>query len=152
MQTRSIRAMAKRMPKFDRDRLLSEGWKAYEGKGFDAHLGPYWFRVQTRGQPEMGFYAGDRHLNQAGTVHGGALMTFADVALGLAAFWAAGAKSCVTAQLQIHLVSAPEAGEFVSCRPELVRCTSQLVFVRGLIVSRDRVVANSDGMWKIRSA
>ena len=66
-----------------------------------------------------------------GIVHGGALMTFADIALGLAAAEALETPAMATAQLQFHFTAAAQIGVLLVCRPEMVRKTSQLIFVRG---------------------
>src|SRR3546814_12293438 len=76
-------------------------------------------------------------------------MNFADIALGWIAADALGATNCVTAQLAVQFVAAPKIGEFVSCSAELVRHTSQIIFVRGLITADGRTVASADGIWKV---
>jgi uncharacterized protein (TIGR00369 family) len=129
--------------------LKAAGWKeGIPGRGFTAVTGPFWIRSNGT-EHELGFIAEPRHSNQdATTVHGGALMTFADLCLGYSAAMALGPIHCVTAQLAIQFVAAGKVGEFISGKGEVVRRGSQLVFVRGLIKSNDRVVASADGIWK----
>jgi acyl-coenzyme A thioesterase PaaI-like protein len=43
-------------------------------------------------------------------------------------------------------------GGFLTCRPELIRRTSQIVFMRGLIKAGERTVASADGLWKLLDA
>jgi uncharacterized protein (TIGR00369 family) len=129
--------------------LQSAGWTSIDADGFSTAVGTLW----TRGAGAeliVGFVADERHTNhQAGTVHGGALMTFADVAFGFGVVKALGGTNCATAQLQLQFIAAGKTGEFITCRPEIIRRTSQLVFVRGLITADDRVVASADGIWKV---
>lgn len=133
----------------DAERLKSDGWRSHEGAGYTGTLGPIWARGKG-GDLEVGFLSDVRHSNEnAGIVHGGALMTFADIALGFGVARALGGSHCVTAHLQMNFVSAGPVGSFITCRPEVVRKGAQLIFVRGLIVAGDRTVASADGMWKV---
>ena len=83
-------------------------------------------------------------------IHGGALMTFADIALGCGVADAVGVETpFVTVQLQYQFAAAAPLGAFVTCLPEVVRRTSQLVFVRGLLQVGERVIGSADGIWKL---
>ncbi|KHK91192.1 hypothetical protein LK12_09795 [Novosphingobium malaysiense] len=108
---------------------------------------------------EVGLQA-EEHLanDNLGIVHGGAMMTFADMALGCGVGHALrkgeplgdpAHSRFVTAQLQVHFVSAAQVGEFILCRPEVVRATSSMVFMRGLIEAAGRTVASVDGIFKL---
>jgi uncharacterized protein (TIGR00369 family) len=131
----------------DPEALKADGWRCKTGKGFDASAGPYWMRGRGA-EREAGLLVEERHTNSGGKMHGGALMTFSDIALGSGAADALGHKYCVTAQLNIQFVSGPRVGEFIVCRPEVVRRSSQLVFMRGLIATADRTIASVEGIWK----
>ena len=133
----------------DEAALKAAGWKpGLRGRGFTEVVGPFWVR-STGNEHELGFIAEPRHSNQdASIVHGGVLMTFADLCLGYSAAMALGPIHCVTAQLAVQFVAAGKVGELISGKGEVVRRGSQLVFVRGLIKSNDRVVASCDGIWK----
>jgi uncharacterized protein (TIGR00369 family) len=133
--------------------LAADGWKPMSiGTQFNAACGPFWIRgdAQTR---EVGLLTKERHGNgYIGTVHGGVLMTFADIAMGIGVVDAAATRECVTLQVQMQFTATAPIGSFLVCRPELVRRTSQIVFMRGLIVTGDRTVASADGMWKLIDA
>lgn len=132
--------------------LEADGWNILEVGGFSGLVGPYWWRG-TGSEAVIGFIAEKRHANHIGTVHGGMLMTFADVALGFGAVRDLGAPLCATVQLALQFVATAKLGEFVTCRPEMVRRTEQLLFVRGLVCTGDKTVASADGIWKVlRSA
>ena len=131
------------------DQLKSGGWTALDFDGFSRHLSPVWTR-KHEGQREVGFLVEAHHANNhMGTLHGGALMTLADIALGYGVVEALGASNCATAQLQIQFVSVARIGEFVICRPELIRKSPQLVFMRGLVSVGDKIIASADGIWKV---
>lgn len=132
--------------------LEAEGWVRMPGTHFNATAGPYWVRGDETGRT-AGLLSDEGHGNgHVGTVHGGVLMTFADIALGIGVVDAANTRDCVTLQLQMQFVAATKIGSFLTCRPELVRRTSQIVFMRGLIMAGDRTVASADGMWKLLDA
>ncbi len=130
------------------EQLIADGWTRIEALGFTATLGPLW----RKGPDEdctLAFLADERQGNYSGSVHGGALMTFADIALGYRGARALGHTGCVTVQLQVQFVSGARVGELVSCKPELVRLSKQMFFVRGLICAGGRTVASADGIWKV---
>ena len=129
------------------DELIAAGWRCNPGRGFNLAAGPFWVRGEG-GELEIGLLVEERHTNNAGRLHGGALMSFADISLGYGAAQALGHKHCVTAQMNLQFVSGARVGEFIACRPQLVRRSSQLVFVRGLILAADRTIASADGIWK----
>lgn len=132
----------------DPEFLRSSGWTPREADGFSATIAPYWYRGGGENL-EIGFNVKEEHCNGRATLHGGALMTFADIGLGSAASVALGHARCVTAQLQAYFVSAARVGDFITCRPEVVRRTSHMVFVRGLIKVGEKTIASGDGIWKV---
>lgn len=133
----------------DPERLKAEGWRSLEGRGFTGQLGPIWRRGEGADLC-VGFLSDVRHCNEnAGVVHGGALMTFADIGLGFGVARSLGHSSCVTAHLQINFLSAGPVGSFIHVKPEVVRKGAQLIFVRGVIMAGDRAVASADGIWKV---
>ena len=133
----------------DAAQLEADGWKLLAGPHFHAAAGPYWVRRED-GQRIVGLLGEERHGNgYVGTIHGGVLMTFADIALGMGVVDAADTRDCVTLQLQMQFAATAPIGSFLTCRPELVRRTSQVVFMRGLIMAGERTVASADGIWKL---
>ncbi len=132
----------------DPDSLRAAGWAAHEPSGFTAQLGLCWIG----GTPErrvLGFHAEDRHTNLFGKVHGGAVMTFADICLGYGASEAAQHQSMVTADLHVQFIAGAGAGEFIVGYPEVIRRTRHLIFVRGLIMAGETTIANAQGVWKV---
>lgn len=136
----------------DAARLGADGWTRMSGAQFNEAAGPYWIRSHGAGR-EVGLLGEDRHGNgHVGTIHGGVLMTLADIALGIGVVDAAKTRDCVTLQLQMQFTATAPMGGFLTCRPELIRRTSQIVFMRGLIKAGERTVASADGLWKLLDA
>ncbi|WP_370309074.1 PaaI family thioesterase [Sinimarinibacterium flocculans] len=133
----------------DAQSLVAAGWTSLTGEGFTGHLGPIWLRGAANART-IGFLGGSQQgNNRPGAIHGGALMTFADIALGFGAADALGGEHLVTAQLQLHFVAGGRTGEFITCTPELVRRSRQLIFMRGLLCAGERTLASADGIWKV---
>ena len=134
--------------------LEENGWTSGVFDAFSSQLGPVWTRGRgADGELEVAFYATDAHTNgHLGTVHGGLLMTFADVSLGMKVGEVIGGPRCTTVSLQVQFVSAGQVGDFLVCCPEVVRRTRNLMFMRGLITVGDRPVATAEGIWKIWDA
>ena len=134
----------------DEESLLADGWVRLPVVRYSAAIGPS-FGKRIDGKVTAGLLA-QEHLgnDNLGIVHGGAIMTFADMALGMGVGSVTGEQAMfVTAQMAVQFVAAANVGEFITCQPEVVRKTSSLVFMRGLIVAGERVVASCDGIFKL---
>jgi len=130
--------------------LTAAGWRRLDADGFTGLAGPFWLYSDEAGGRTAGLIIDDRHCNShMGTLHGGAAMTFADIALGWGASQAIGGTNCATVSLQTQFVSVARVGEFITCRPEVVRASAQMVFMRGLVMADDRAVASAEGIWKV---
>ncbi len=127
---------------------MADGWRELRSVGFTRVIGDVLFRTD-RGGLECGFLAvGDIDNGNGDIVHGGALMTFADIALGFAAARATGVPYCVTVQMTYQFAGSARVGDFVTCKPEIVRITSSLIFVRALMKAGDRDIGIIDALFK----
>lgn len=124
------------------------GWTRLPTQRFSLVIGTAWVRGEA-GARTVAVMAREEIINDYGAVvHGGALMTFADMALGVGAADTLADEGIVTAQLQYQFAGGVKVGQLITCAPELVRRTSQLVFVRGLVKADDEVVGSSEGIFK----
>ena len=126
----------------------ADGWEPVDDKGFLGLVGPTWRRLRDD-RLEFAFRAEPKHANLRNVVQGGMLMTFADRALGRNSWRAAGEKPVATVEFNMQFVTAGKIGEVFEIRPEIVRKTSSLVFIRGDVVCGTRTVATATGIWKI---
>lgn len=125
------------------------GWGyAEQFDPFEAFLGPYFHRL-VDGAHEFAFIVDDRHTNAAGVAHGGALLTFADAALGYALWTATDRAPCVTVSQQSNFLSPAQIGDLIACRPEVVRKTREIVFMRADFKTDDRIIFSATAIWKI---
>ena len=146
----------------DEAQLKAGGWQRLPTVRYSAALGPVYAREREGGGVDVGLIAQEHLGNDSfGIVHGGALMTFADMALGCAvglavhgkqSFGGPEAAPFVTAQMQVQFTAAAKVGSFLLAPTEVVRKTSQLLFVRTLIEADGRTVASADGIFKLLDA
>lgn len=129
--------------------LEAAGWRRLPAVRYSAALGPSWVIVRE-GVLTVALEAQDHLANDnLGIVHGGAMMTFADMALGCAIGHANNfVANFVTVQLSCNLVAAGRVGQLITCNPEIVRMTSSLIFVRGIIGAEGKSLATADGIFK----
>src|SRR5580765_2060556 len=97
--------------------------------GFNLFAGPF-YRLGDDGEVRrFAFIALDKHMNAAGGVHGGLLMTFADVAMSRTSRLVSGAKSCSTVSVSCDFVSAGRLGDLIEIRVRVTRQTRTLIFL-----------------------
>lgn len=121
-------------------------WRPIADSGFIAHVGPLYFR---EADGAYALRAAEKHANLIRVVHGGMLMSLADRALGETAMRAADGANCVTVQMEMQFVDAGRIGDWIEVRPEVVRRTGSLVFLRCDLREGARIVATAAGVWKI---
>jgi uncharacterized protein (TIGR00369 family) len=127
-----------------------EGWKKRDVPGYMSLLGPLWSRREEHGWV-YGMTAEANHLNPAGFVHGGMLMSLADQALSIVVWEAMERARCVTVQLDSHFLAAVRAGDFIQARAQVTRKSRSLVFIQGTLTVEGEPVATASGMWKVVS-
>jgi acyl-coenzyme A thioesterase PaaI-like protein len=128
--------------------LEADGWERLSTSAFSAAIGPTW-RKGEPGQRTVALLAHEGIVNDYGKViHGGALMTFSDIALGVGASDAITGHNYVTVQLQYQFAGGVALGSLITCAPELVRKTSSLAFLRGLVKADGEVVGSCEGIFK----
>ncbi len=99
--------------------------------GFNAFAGPFWRLAPDGDIRRFALLVEPKHMNGSGSLHGGVLMTFADIAMS-----------------QVARVAAGELGDVVEARVRLTRRTRSLVFLSADIVVGERVLAVATGLWK----
>ena len=127
------------------------GWKLIRAgidTDFSALIGPFWARREDAGWT-YAFRAEPRHANPRGVIHGGMLMSFADQALSLLAWEAAGRRPCATVGLNNQFIAAAKPGDWIVARGRVVRRTRSLVFMQGILSVNDGEILSADGIWKL---
>lgn len=115
---------------------------------FEIFIGPVFDTGEGTGR-RFAFRADDRHVNLRGHLHGGMLMTFADLTLGQAVWDATGNASCVTLNMQTQFLKAAMLGDVVEVLPEITRRTRSLVFARGDFTVGGELIFVASSVWKL---
>lgn len=134
-----------------KSRLEAQDWKLRSLPGFIEVAGPLWTRREQDGWA-YGVFCEACHLNPAGRVHGGALLTLLDHAISTVAWEASARAPCVTVQLSTQFLGAVEAGQFAEARARVVRKTGSLLFLDGAVVVDGGLVVSAQAVLKALGA
>jgi len=127
------------------------GWTTWSNGAdpYESVIGPFCFKVED-GRARSAFEPKPHHLNGGGTVHGGALMSFADFALFAIAHSALnGNVKAVTLTCNSEFIGAGNLNDgLIEAHGEVLRDTRSLIFVRGLITQASRPLLAFSGTLK----
>ena len=126
----------------------AHGWEIVNNTPFGDLVGPIW-KHETPERLRWGFVVEHKHLNRAGNLHGGMLMTFADQSMAMTARQATGVKRHATIELNTQFIGSVQLGQFVEAHAEVVRATRSVVFMEVKMFVEGRIVVSANGIWKI---
>ncbi|HEY2032276.1 MAG TPA: PaaI family thioesterase, partial [Rhizomicrobium sp.] len=95
------------------------------------------------------FIVDERHVNLHGVIHGGMLMTLADMTMGQAAWDACDHADVVTLNVQSQFIRGARLGEIVEVQPQLTRRTRSIIFLRGDFSVEEEIIFSCASLWKI---
>lgn len=113
---------------------------------FGRRQGPIYERADDTGWAR-GFLAEDKHCNSGGFVHGGMLMTFADILLARAVMDVA-EPPFVTASLNSKFLRPAQIGNWIEGRAEVTDQNGDWISVKGTVTSKDETVFRATGVFK----
>jgi uncharacterized protein (TIGR00369 family) len=125
------------------------GWFAWDlprdGR-FHQIIGRLLVRPDGEGRGTCRMFPDDSHTNLGGILHGGAILTFIDMAL-FAGGRAAGAstKRAVTLDCSVQFIAPGRPGIPLDAEVELLRETGRLAFFRGIAVQDGATIAAFSG-------
>ena len=123
------------------------GWKLQTlGETFAGRAGPFYWRQD--GAPGVGFFSKPHHGNLGGVVHGGMLMTLADMALFNICWKALDGAMAVTVNLNSDFLRPGPIGAFIEASGELTKGGKSLLFARGMIRAGDQDLLAFSGTLK----
>ncbi|MGA0572670.1 PaaI family thioesterase [Variovorax sp. VNK109] len=128
--------------------IQSDGWKPRDLPGFISKAGPLWARREGDNWV-YGFLVDASHMNSAGVLHGGAVMTLMDQAISTVAWEASGRQPCVTLQLDTHFLAGVREGQFAEARATVSHRTRGLIFMNGQITVDEKPVATALAIMKV---
>ncbi|MCK1544277.1 PaaI family thioesterase [Bradyrhizobium sp. 179] len=123
------------------------GWRTSSRDSFEINTGPFWHRHAPDGSILCAFRVEKKHLNGAGSVHGGCLMTFADFCLFAIASPVLQGLG-VTINFAGDFVDAGREGDLIVGTGEVTRAGRSLLFVRGQLTVEERTLFTFAGTIK----
>ncbi|WP_427788871.1 PaaI family thioesterase [Brevundimonas diminuta] len=123
------------------------GWQTYNLRDtFDVVVGPFYAKPDPDGQMRCAFRAEQKHMNSGGRMHGGCLMTFADIAMFQIAYQEMEGASGVTVQLDSAFIDGAYVGELIEATGQVTKAGKSLIFVRGQITTGERILMTFSGV------
>jgi uncharacterized protein (TIGR00369 family) len=123
---------------------------------FEEFVGPFYGRIEEapadgdrRALLWIAFEVEARHTNAYGFVHGGMMLTLADMAMGASVTNALGGRQIASMQLQSQFLKGPRTGDIVEGRTEISRETRSIVFTRSQFEVRGEPVLSASAVFKI---
>ena len=120
--------------------------------GFNLTVGPLFRLPDAEGGAvtRFAFAVAEKHMNSAGSVHGGMLMSFMDVAMSRTSRAASGAPRCSTVSLTCDFVGPGRLGDLIEARVRVTRLTRTMVFLSGELRVGERVLLVANGLVEDR--
>ena len=122
------------------------GWRYWQGDPFEDRAGPFYEKKLDDGSSMVAFRAEPRHMNGAGFMHGGCMMTFADGALFTIARRELGDSRAVTLNLTGDFLEPVFPGQLVEARGEVVRGGGKTIFVAGMVTADGKPAFRFNGI------
>ena len=122
------------------------GWYHWNHDPYETQSGPFFMRREKDGSYLSAFRAEAKHMNGAGSKHGGCLMTLADYALFAIANDELDGAMAVTMNLSSDFLGGIKPGALVEARGEVTRGGGKTIFVRGLITGDGRPALSFTGI------
>jgi len=95
------------------------------------------------------FIVQEKHMNSAGSVHGGLLMTFADIAMSRTARLIVGQGPSSTVSFSFDFVGPGRFGDMIEARVRIRKRTRSVLFQTAELVAGDRLIGLASGVWRI---
>ncbi|MGQ0581343.1 MAG: PaaI family thioesterase [Reyranella sp.] len=122
---------------------------------FNSHIGNLYVKRGEKGTRDefvMGFRVHQHMCNPAGGLHGGMMMTVADLVGAMGGGTLAGLRKFLpTVNMTFDFVAPAKVGDWVEGRPELVRATRSLLFTNIYLTVGDAKILRASSICKIPS-
>jgi uncharacterized protein (TIGR00369 family) len=131
--------------------VLPEEAHEVSTSGFNRYVGPLYRLPDADGGAvkRFAFVVADKHMNAAGSAHGGMLMTLADAAMSRTARLATDAEGVSTVSLNCDFVGPGRLGDLVEARVRISRRARTMVFLSAELYAGERLLLVASGLWKI---
>jgi uncharacterized protein (TIGR00369 family) len=121
-------------------------WDLPDDDRYNATIGKLLVRGEGEGRARCRIFPTRRQSNLGESAHGGAILTFIDMAM-FAGGYAAGADigPSVTLDLSAHFLSAARLGVSLDATVEVLRESKRMASMRGLVEQEGEIVASWTG-------
>lgn len=133
----------------DTHAALPPGAENISRGGFNAYAGPFWRLPDEDGAKRYALRVEPKHMNSSGSLHGGVLMTFADIAMSQTSRAVSGASTCTTVSLTCDFTGPGKLGDVIIAQVRVTRQTRTMVFLSAELVCEKRTLGVATGLWKI---
>ena len=122
--------------------------------GFNQFVGPFYRLPDAEAGTikRLAFVITEKHMNAAGSVHGGMLMSFADMAMSRTARSDDGNATVSTVSVNCDFVGPARLNDVVEARVRVSRRARTMVFLAAELVAGDRLLLVATGLWKVAPA
>lgn len=125
--------------------------RAQFSPGFLDHGGPYFLKPRDAAPQLVGLRIEPHHINYQDAAHGGAISTFADVALSHAVYDAERPRLApATITLQVNYLSGAKLGDWLQADVRIDRLGGRMAYTSGQIQRGEGVIATMTGVFAIR--
>ncbi|WND02555.1 PaaI family thioesterase [Temperatibacter marinus] len=116
---------------------------------FEENNGPFLMKKQEDGSWVTALVVEEKHLNGHKTIHGGALMTLADVAIfAFARDLIVGEFNAVTVSMTADFLKGAQVGDLIEGKGQVTRETGSMIFSSGGLFVGDECLLNFSGIIK----
>jgi uncharacterized protein (TIGR00369 family) len=129
---------------------VPEGFKPFNPRDdFVGYNGPLWLKPEADGL-RVGLLVEKRHCNPMGVVHGGMMMTLADMVMGMGCGFVTGIRfPHPTISMNCDFIRGTKIGQFVEGKGHIARRTRNLIFSSCELVADGEVMLTASGVFKM---
>lgn len=130
---------------------LPDGAELLPSVGFNQFVGPFYRLPDAQGGvvKRFAFVVEAKHMNSAGSVHGGMLMSCTDMAMGQTSRLETGARGGSTISLNCDFVGPGRLGDVVEAWVRITRRARTLIFLTAELRAGERLLLVANGLWKV---
>jgi acyl-coenzyme A thioesterase 13 len=121
----------------------------YPDDPFEMRSGPFYIGFAPEGGTIVALRAGENQCNSNGVVHGGCLMTLADLAVCYEAIAGDDALRSLTVSLTANFLSPAERGTILRAYPTVNRRTKRMAFVDTKIMDGETLVFTASAVIRV---
>ncbi len=126
--------------------IVSEGWEEISDETFISTLGHTFQRLSGE-LIQTALLTDQRHRNLAGTVHGGAIMTLIDRAIGINCLRLRPDHRVATLSTTVNFHSPANIGSFLVAECSIRKTGRNVTFVEADVTSGDKLIASASAVF-----